>query len=319
MIRNLGALGLKFWLNTPPLRVNVDFIPQDNLTICSVAIRKCDDSFARTTLYLARGSEHEDSVALGTLSAQTVDQLSVEVKLAKSIQYSLHVEGPNPISVIGYYIGTGDGIVKRRHDSKRPRSDDSDHGRGSKRTKVEDGTKLKVKSHSSKHSEGKNRDPREGPGLVGLRTTVMDNISNTAGGAAVVSSDLEYGATVGFSINTSVDSTNNISIQPIHSGLSHPPQSSNVGPSNNPSQHLQPLLLRPAIELRKIAGRKRESEAGKIPKGMRLRGQEQNVKRDMMLKLAESSRRFLEVLSEVDEVYTASTNVVSSFTKKGDA
>lgn len=74
----------------------------------------------------------------------------------------------------------------KRKDSKRPRSDDSDHGRGSKRTKVEDGTKLKVKSHSSKHSEGKNRDPREGPGLVGLRTTVMDNISNTAGGAAYV-------------------------------------------------------------------------------------------------------------------------------------
>ncbi|KAJ3884081.1 hypothetical protein GG344DRAFT_71602, partial [Lentinula edodes] len=157
----------KGWFRNITPGVNVDFIPQDNLTICSVAIRKCDDSFARTTLYLARGSEHEDSVALGTLSAQTVDQLSVEVKLAKSIQYSLHVEGPNPISVIGYYIRTGDGIVKRRHrkDSKRPRSDDSDHGRGSKRAKVEDGTKLKVKSHSLKHSEGKNRDPREGPGL----------------------------------------------------------------------------------------------------------------------------------------------------------
>ncbi|KAJ3911121.1 hypothetical protein F5877DRAFT_73428 [Lentinula edodes] len=155
------------WFRNITPGVNVDFIPQDNLTICSVAIRKCDDSFARTTLYLARGSEHEDSVALGTLSAQMVDQLSVKVKLAKSIQYSLHVEGPNPISVIGYYIGTGDGIVKRRHrkDSKRPRSDDSNHGRGSKCAKVEDGTKLKVKSHSSKHSEGKNRDPREGPGL----------------------------------------------------------------------------------------------------------------------------------------------------------
>ncbi|KAJ4489868.1 hypothetical protein C8R41DRAFT_386907 [Lentinula lateritia] len=47
--------------------------------------------------------------------------------------------------------------------------------------------------------------------------------------------------------------------QPIFSGSSHPPQSSNLGPSQ-PSLHLQPLLLQPAIELRKIAGRKRKAK-----------------------------------------------------------
>ncbi|KAJ3808285.1 hypothetical protein F5876DRAFT_67413 [Lentinula aff. lateritia] len=47
--------------------------------------------------------------------------------------------------------------------------------------------------------------------------------------------------------------------QPISSGPSHPPQSSDIGPSQ-PSQHLQPLLLQPAIELRKIAGRKRKAK-----------------------------------------------------------
>ncbi|KAJ3872254.1 hypothetical protein F5051DRAFT_162158 [Lentinula edodes] len=47
--------------------------------------------------------------------------------------------------------------------------------------------------------------------------------------------------------------------QPIFSSSSHPPQSSNLGPSQ-PSLHLQPLLLQPAIELRKIAGRKRKAK-----------------------------------------------------------
>ncbi|KAH7876062.1 uncharacterized protein C8R40DRAFT_1068866 [Lentinula edodes] len=126
------------WFRNVAPGENMAFIPDDNLTLCNVAMRKCNDPFTRTTLYLARGSSSEDSVALGTLSVQTLERMSVDIKLAKGVQ-------------------------------KRARMDDGENGR-SKREKVDEvGTSRKVKD-SNQRSEGKNRDPREGPGLAGLKS-----------------------------------------------------------------------------------------------------------------------------------------------------